>query len=947
MSFNIDSILSGANATYLLNLLRQYEHDPQSIDPKWIPILEEFSAGMGVEMLPQWGENLQKSDAYAHNQKDTVTSQAIKQEISFQELKDTARVLKLIHSFRVRGHLKANIDPLKLEDKKKYSDLDAKTYDFKDEDYYKSIFVHGAFGHDFLPLHDLIQKLEETYCQNFTVEYMHIQDQQEREWIQQQVEMPSFSLKKEQKIEVLKQLTNAEFFERFIHTKFPGAKRFGLDGGESFIPAMLRIIDKKAEMGITDFSIGMAHRGRLSTLVNVLQKPVRSIFSQFEGMAVLPSDIMASSDVKYHLGFSKDIRINGKDVHLSLLANPSHLEAVDPLVLGKVRAKQDRFRNDQSKKFLGIIIHGDAAFAGQGIVAETLGMCALEGYDTGGTIHIIINNQIGFTTMPEHSRSCPHSSDIAKFIQAPILHVNGDDPEAVLRAVDFACDYHEKFSHDVVIDIFCYRRYGHNEGDEPKFTQPKMYQAIEQHKTVRHLYEEFLQKQGVLTKEEVQVIRDDVNLFLKNEFESVQEVKKTTQFIEEKVDWMAGQWIALQGKTKTEDLLGVVKTGVDVQTLRAIGLQSFAVPEDFNLNAKINRQWQEKRDILNAGEGVDWSLAERLAFASLLIEGHPVRLSGQDCQRGTFSQRHALIVDQETEKKYINLNHIQKGQEKLTVLNSPLAEFSVLGFEYGYSLTDPQALVLWEAQFGDFANGAQVIVDQFMSSAEMKWLRLSGLVMLLPHGFEGQGPEHSSARLERYLQLCAENNMIVANCSTPANYFHILRRQIKASFRKPLVLMTPKSLLRHKECVSTLNEMGSKSSFRYVIEDDILPAKVKKIVFCSGKVYYDLLEYRKKNNFDHVALIRLEQFYPFPEEYILKALKAYDDVPVIWCQEEPQNMGAWTFLDRRFEQVLTKWSGRFMRPLYVGRKEAASPATGLLSVHLKEQEEIMKDVFKL
>lgn len=944
MNTDIDSILSGTNTTYLLNLLKQYQSDPYSVETTWIPVLEKLSMEMASEVQPTWGEKLQKADLYAKNN-TTDINQSLK-ESSFQDLKNTANVLFLIRSYRVRGHIKAQLDPLSLKLLEDHPDLDPKTYGFKAEDFHKPIFVNGCFGHDFLPLHDLIEKLNKAYCGNMTLEYMHIQDLTEREWFQARMETEQFSLNEQEKKDILIRLTKAEFLEKFLHTKFPGAKRFGLDGGESFIPGLLYLIDKKAQQGVQDIAIGMAHRGRLSTLAHVLQKSLRSIFSQFEGLSSLPHGINASSDVKYHLGFSNDIICHGQNVHLSLLANPSHLEAVDPVVLGKVRAKHDLFGDSTFKKALGIVIHGDAAFAGQGVVPETLGMCALEGYKTGGTIHIIINNQIGFTTMPLHSRSCPYSSDIAKFIQAPILHANGDDPESVIKAMDLACAYHEKFGHDVVIDIFCYRRFGHNEGDEPKFTQPIMYKAIENHETVRTIYEKKLENEGILTAQDAQVIRDNETLLLKNEFDFVQNAKQKEKSLETKADWLEGQWKKLKSSVDDQELLKFIKTGVDIQTLRAIGIKSFDVPERFNLNTKIERQWQQKRDALTKGEGIDWSLAERLAFASLLIEGHPVRLSGQDSQRGTFSQRHALVVDQDTEEKFVGLNHLQKGQKNFTVLNSPLAEFSVLGFEYGYSLANPNALVLWEAQFGDFANGAQVIVDQFLSSAEMKWLRLSGLVMLLPHGFEGQGPEHSSARLERYLQLCGDNNMIVANCSTPANYFHILRRQLKAPYRKPLILMTPKSLLRHRECVSNLQEMGSKSIFQSVIADQLGVGLAKKIIFCSGKIYYDLLAHRNLHNITDVALLRLEQFYPFPEKDILNALKGYDHVPVVWCQEEPKNMGAWQFLDRRLESVLTKWAGKLMRPIYVGRKEAASPAVGLLSEHLKEQSEIVDAAFK-
>jgi 2-oxoglutarate dehydrogenase E1 component len=597
---------------------------------------------------------------------------------------------------------------------------------------------------------------------------------------------------------------------------------------------------------------------------------------------------------------------------------------------------------------MGILIHGDAAFAGQGIVPESLAMYGLESYKTGGTFHVIVNNQIGFTTFPSMSRSSMYASDISKFIEAPIFHVNGDDPESVCRVMKMAADFHTTFQHDVIIDLVCYRRYGHNESDEPLFTQPKMYQKIKDHPTTRTLYEQRLVERKLLTKESAQTLRDDADILIKDAFDLVQKVKSGEENLDKKPDWLAGRWDGVKGLIKDKDILKPVTTGVDVTMLRAIGLKTIEYPTSFKINSKIQRQFDIKRDALNSGENIDWATGESLAFASLLLEGAAIRLAGQDSERGTFSHRHAVITDQDTEQKFTPLNHIQDGQAKIEIVNSFLSELGVLGFEYGYSSTSPKSLVCWEAQFGDFSNGAQIIIDQFITSAETKWLRLSGLVMLLPHGFEGQGPEHSSARLERYLQMCAENNMFVANCTTPANYFHILRRQHHATYRKPLILMTPKSLLRHKMAVSKLSDMGKETTFLPVIgERHLDPKNIERVVICSGKVYYDLLESRAKHNVQNVALVRLEQFYPFPADDLAKALKPYGPVPTFWCQEEPENMGGWQFVDRRIEKVLTELHSQMMRPIYVGRDAAASPATGLASRHAEEQNKFINQALMI
>ncbi|MBP9752957.1 MAG: 2-oxoglutarate dehydrogenase E1 component, partial [Proteobacteria bacterium] len=910
----------------------------------WHPILDELIKSYPfIESKPGWGMTYIDDDSKEPRTNTPPPShEKEKAPVSEKSLKDTIKAFFLVEAYRKHGHISADLDPLNATQKRGHESLDPKFFGFTDADFAHPIFVNGLFGKDYMTLSDLVFELQKTYCAKIAVEYSHLSNEKEKNWFKNKFESPAPSYSNEQKKWILENLTKAEFFEKTIHVKFPGAKRFGLDGGESLIPGLLHFMNKKAKTSVQEFIFGMPHRGRLSILCNILKKSYRSIFAQFEGMSPIPLDIDASSDVKYHLGHSSDVLLNGKEVHLTMLPNPSHLEAVNPIVLGKVRAAQNHIKDTKRAQVLGILLHGDAAFAGQGIVSETLLLSKLDGYKTGGILHVVVNNQIGFTTFPEYSRASTHSTDIAKAVDAPILHVNGDDPEAVLQAFEIAADYHSEFASDIVIDFVCYRRFGHNEGDEPVFTQPKMYTFIKNHTTVRAHYEELLERKGVLTKDETQIIRDNISLKLQEEYEAAQKIKAANQSAEPKADWMEGEWKSIKSELSPQNIQESVKTGVDVAILRALGLKSLTPPESFNLNSKIIRQWEQKRNVLNTGQGVDWALAESLAFATSLLEGHNVRLSGQDSERGTFSQRHAIITDQENEKPYLSLNHLQSGQAKCEIINSPLSEFGVLGFEYGYSLKAPNDMVLWEAQFGDFANGAQVMFDQFISSSQMKWLRLSGLIVLLPHGFEGQGPEHSSARLERYLQLCAQNNMIVANCSTPANYFHILRRQVKAKYRKPLILMTPKSLLRHTLCVSSLKEMGSNTTFSTVISDALPTPKIKKIVLCSGKVYYDLLEARQKENIESVALIRLEQFYPFPDDALLETLKVYPKVPVVWCQEEPENMGAWHFLDRRLESVLTKWSGELMRPLYVGRPASASPAVGLLSTHKLEQEQLIK-----
>jgi 2-oxoglutarate dehydrogenase E1 component len=779
---------------------------------------------------------------------------------------------------------------------------------------------------------------------------MHISDPEQSSWLKERIEGygKEIAFTREGRKAILNKLVEAEGFEKFLHVKYMGTKRFGLDGGEALIPAMEQIIKRGGALGVKEIVIGMPHRGRLSVLANVMGKPYRAIFNEFQGGSFKPEDVDGSGDVKYHLGASSDRTFDDNTVHLSLTANPSHLEAVNPVVLGKVRAKQDQLGDTERHQVLGILLHGDAAFAGQGVVAEGLGLSGLRGHRTGGTIHIVVNNQIGFTTAPHFSRSSPYPTDIALMVEAPIFHVNGDDPEAVVHAAKVATEFRQKFGKDVVIDIFCYRRFGHNEGDEPMFTNPMMYNRIKKHKTTLQLYTERLVQDGLIPEGEIEDMKAAFQARLNDEFEAGKEYKPN------KADWLDGRWSHLN--REGEDYQRG-ETAIKPKTMKEIGKALVSAPQNFVLHKTVARLLETKQEMFDTGQGFDWATAEALAFGSLLTEGYPVRLAGQDSTRGTFSQRHSGLIHQESEERYYPLNNIREGQARYEVIDSMLSEYAVLGFEYGYSLAEPNALVMWEAQFGDFANGAQIMFDQFISSGESKWLRMSGLVMLLPHGFEGQGPEHSSARLERFLQMCGQDNWIVANCTTPANYFHILRRQIHRSFRKPLVLMTPKSLLRHKKAVSRAEEFTTGSSFHRVLWDDAQYGnsdlklksddKIRRVVISSGKVYYDLLEERDARGLDDVYLLRLEQFYPFPAMSLMKELERFKTAEIVWCQEEPKNQGAWTFVEPNLEWVLTRIGATHSRATYAGRAASASPATGLASQHKAQQTALINEALTI
>ncbi len=944
---------NGANLGYIADLYAKWVASPASVDASFAELFETLGDDARAVLTDSAGAS------WAPRRFDVGEPEAAKPVVKGGKpapapepddiraaTKDSLRALMMVRTYRVRGHLEAQLDPLGLQKPKPHAELDPATYGFGAADMDRPIFLDYVLGMETATPREILKVLRRTYCGPIGVEFMHIQDPDQKSWIQRRVEGAPWATAFDAatKKTILQQLTEAEGLEAFCQKRFVGTKRFGLEGGEVTIPAVQTIISTAAKAGVNEIAIGMSHRGRLNTLVNVVKKPYTQLFSEFGGNSFKPDDVQGSGDVKYHLGTSTDIEIEGRMIHLSLQPNPSHLEAVDPVVVGKVRARQDMAGDTQRRRsVMGIVLHGDAAFAGQGLVYETLAMSQLIGYRTGGTVHVITNNQIGFTTVPAHSYSGLYCTDVAKSIQAPILHVNGDNPEAVVWCAQFAAEFRQEFACDIVLDIVCYRRHGHNETDEPAFTQPIMYRAIGDLKTTRTLYAEKLIAEGVLTASDATGMWESLMATMEESFAAAKAYKPN------KADWLEGHWSGLkQPDDQAEWTDG--PTAVTLGELREIGVAISTVPQEFNLNSKIARQLEAKRvSVVETGEGIDWATGEALAFGSLLIDGHRIRLSGEDCQRGTFSQRHAVLIDQANQSEYTPLNNITEKQAKIEVYNSLLSEVGVLGFEYGYTLADPRSLVLWEAQFGDFANGAQVIIDQFLASGETKWLRMSGLVLLLPHGYEGQGPEHSSARLERYLQLCAERNMQVANITTPANYFHALRRQLKRNFRKPLVLMTPKSLLRHKLAVSPLVDFGTGTQFRTVIGeiDAIGPGEqVKRVVLCSGKVYYDLLVERRERKLDDVAIVRLEQLYPFPVISLPKVLAEYPNAEIVWCQEEPENMGAWNFVDRKIEDVCTAM-GTPKRPKFVGRCAAASPATGLAKVHLAEQAALVSQALTL
>jgi|TARA_B110000263_G_scaffold44919_1_gene36861 2-oxoglutarate dehydrogenase E1 component len=965
-SLSSESFLQGNSTEYLENLQANFSKNTQDLDPQWQKFFNTIGdVNLEGQTGPSWTrpdwplvnyEEFETNIDLEQNHIDKIKSKAIKNNVDVDEnglkqaVLDSVRALMLIRAYRIRGHLAADLDPLNILKNNTHPELQPANYGFHESDMDRLIYIDNVLGLELATMREIVDIVKRTYCGTFALQYMHISNPSESQWLKERIEGygKEINFTKRGRKAILNKLVEAEGFEKFLHVKYMGTKRFGLDGGESLIPAMEQIIKRGGALGVKDIIIGMPHRGRLNVLVNVLAKPLRAIFNEFQGGSFKPKEVDGSGDVKYHLGASSDREFDGNKVHLSLTANPSHLEAVNPVVLGKARAKQEQYDDDTRRSVMPILLHGDAAFAGQGVVAECFGLSGLTGHRTGGTMHIVINNQIGFTTAPHFSRSSPYPTDIALMVEAPIFHVNGDDPEAVVHAARVATEFRQKFAKDVVLDIFCYRRFGHNEGDEPMFTQPFMYKTIKKHKTTLQLYSERLIADGLMPKSEIENCKDNFQKILNNEFDAGKDYKPN------KADWLDGRWSHLN-QNKENYQRG--STSISSKSFDKIGKALTKKPKNFQLHKTVERQLIGKAEILKAGEALDWATGEALAFGSLLLEGFPVRLSGQDSARGTFSQRHSVLIDQETEERRYPLNHIDKNQKHYEVIDSMLSEYAVLGFEYGYSLSEPNALVVWEAQFGDFANGAQIMFDQFICSGERKWLRMSGLVMLLPHGFEGQGPEHSSARLERFLQNSAEENWIIANCTTPANYFHILRRQLHRTYRKPLVLMTPKSLLRNKFAVSPKKEFVEGSSFHRVLWDDAQKgisqtklkedSKIKRIIACSGKVYYDLLQERDAHNLTDTYLLRVEQLYPVPALALTKELGRFKNADLIWCQEEPKNQGAWSFIEPNLEQILGRLKVKAKRANFVGRPPSASPATGLASQHKEQQEKLVFEALNL
>ena len=950
IEFKKNSFLNKSNSTFIEEMYVKYIEKDPNLPKSWREYFEDLNDD--IESIikevegPSWAQrkkvNLDKitNELAGQNQNISTSQNSITQSI---------KAIALIRAYRIRGHLIANLDPLGMMERNYIHELHPEDHGFKKEDYGKKIFIGSYLNTTFASINEILQKLRKVYCSNIGVEYMHISDPVEKIWFRERMEKEEnqINFTSNGKKAIFNKIVQAEGFEKFLAKKYVGTKRFGLDGAESLIPALEQIIKRGGQLGVKEIKIGMPHRGRLNVLANVLQKSYKRIFNEFAGEISNLRKEDSTGDVKYHLGASSDREFDGNSVHVSLTDNPSHLEAVNPIVLGQTRAKQFFHKDLKRKKVIPILIHGDAAFAGQGIVAECFAMSGLKGHNTGGTIHIIVNNQIGFTTSPRFARSSPYPSDLGKIVDAPILHCNGDDPEAVVHCAKIAIEFRQKFSKDVVIDMICYRRFGHNEGDEPSFTQPLMYKKIRSHPSTLKIYGEKLTKEKTISKSDFENQIISFRSLLDEQF-------KTAKDIKPKLDWFEGTWSRYQPK-KGKDRRGA--TGVDIDKIIKISEKINKVSEKINIHKTIQKILTNRHKCILDKKNIDWASAESLAFATLLDEGYPVRLVGQDSGRGTFSQRHSVLRNQEDNTRFIPLNNISKKQKNFEVVDSLLSELAVLGFEYGYSLVEPETLTMWEAQFGDFANGAQVIIDQFISSGERKWSRASGLVLLLPHGYEGQGPEHSSARLERFLQLCGQENLQVMNCTTPANYFHALRRQIHRDFRKPLVIMTPKSLLRHKICVSNLDDFSKKNSFHRILVDHAFEKKngfleleksknINKVVMCSGKIYFDLLEAREKYKRRDVVLLRIEQLYPFPAKSLVKSIKPYaKNAEFIWCQEEPKNMGAWSHVRDYIQWTLDFIKANNKNVSYIGRAPAASPATGYAKRHVAQQKEILEKVF--
>ncbi|GAB5558519.1 MAG: 2-oxoglutarate dehydrogenase E1 component [Synoicihabitans sp.] len=912
------SIASQANAAVLETQYEQWRQDPDSVDATWRAFFQGFSLG--------------------HDGGALTSASASAAGVNVVDSRKQVMAIRMINAYRSHGHLQAHLDPLN-PPPEPHPKLAKEAFEFTDEDLDSSYTLTRFKGGGQHKLRDIIDSLQRTFSGTIGVEYMHLNDMEARDWLQERMEscdnQPSFD--KFRKTQILRRIHKAELFEKFLHTKFVGQKRFALEGGETTIAAIDSFLEKCPEVGVEEIVMGMAHRGRLSVLANILRKPFDVLFDQFSENYI-PDAVAGDGDVKYHLGYEAEFPTKtGGSIEVRLAANPSHLEIVNPVVEGKARARQ-RIRGDEERRRVcPLLIHGDAAFAGQGVVAETLNFSQLPGYYTGGTVHFVINNQIGFTTNPADARSTHYCTDVAKMIEAPVFHVNGDDPEAVCYVTQLALEFRIKFKRDVVIDMVCYRRHGHNESDEPAFTQPLMYKTIRSHPLVSTLYTKKLVDEGTITQEDSDKIVAEYTAAMESAFQKAKDADAARIAAHEKQDQFRGSTAVFQPHYNHEP----VPTGVSEESLNKVAGALTSTPEGFNVNRKIKRLLDNRAKAFASGGPIEWSFGESLAWGTLLTEGFHVRLSGQDCRRGTFSQRHAYLYDEETRERYAPLDHVANDQAKLCVYNSLLSEAAVLGFDYGYSLDYPNMLCQWEAQFGDFANGAQVVIDQFISSSESKWQRVSGIVMLLPHGYEGQGPEHSSARLERFLQLCAEDNIQVCNITTPANFFHVLRRQMHRDFRKPLVVMSPKSLLRHPEAVSKVEAFLGDTAFQEIIPDPTPPEKTDRLILCSGKVFYDLDHYRREKGITDVRILRIEQLYPLHEHALQRLADEYRDARLVWCQEESHNMGAWSFIAPELERIFGN------KPAYAGRDAAASPAVGALALHKRELAKLLMEAFSL
>ena len=936
------SFLSKTNSSFIEQMYLRYVKEDPSLPESWRDYFSDLNEDVKSIIKEIEGPSWIRSNL-DENTRDDNSITLEKQKI------DSIKAIALIRSYRIRGHLIANLDPLGMMKREYLHELHPSDHGFKKEDYERKIYLSSYLDTSYSTIKDIMFKLRRVYCATIGAEYMHISDPVEKIWFRERMEKNEnqINFTNKGKKAILKTIIKAEGFEKYLAKKFIGTKRFGLDGGEALIPALEQIIKRGGQLGAKEIKIGMPHRGRLNVLANVLQKSYKKIFNEFVGELDAKSEESAG-DVKYHLGASSNREFDGNSVHVSLTDNPSHLEAVNPVVLGQVRAKQFFHKDKERKEVIPILIHGDAAFAGQGVVAECFAMSGLKGHNTGGTIHIIVNNQIGFTTSPRFARSSPYPSDLGKIVEAPILHWNGDDPEAVVHCAKIAIEFRQRFKKDVVIDLICYRRFGHNEGDEPTFTQPLMYKKIKSHPTTLNIYSKKLIKENSITEEEFKSEKKEFNDLLENQFKSAKDHHP-------KIDWFEGTWSRYRPQ-KGKDKIG--NTGVQKNELIEISKKIHSLQENLKIHKTIKRIFENRHKSILEEKNIDWSTAEALAFGTLLKEGFPVRLVGQDSGRGTFSQRHSVLRNQEDNSRYIPLNNISNKQQNFEIVDSFLSELAVLGFEYGYSLVEPETLTIWEAQFGDFANGAQVVIDQFIASGERKWNRASGLVMLLPHGYEGQGPEHSSARLERFLQLSGQENLQIVNCTTPANYFHVLRRQIHRDFRKPLIIMTPKSLLRNKLCISNLEDFSKNKSFHRVLKDHSYfdndkficlkkDSDIKKVIICSGKIYFDLLKARETIRRNDIVLIRVEQLYPFPVKSLVKEIKNYrKNASFFWCQEEPKNMGAWSSVRDYIQWTLDYIEANNNKISYIGRDPAASPATGYAKRHISQQEEIIRKVFE-